>query len=151
LAVELGQSPFLNVFPDSKVRQTLQRMGKSPDERITAEAGREICQRNNLKALLTGSISSLGNQYLITLSATNASNGEAIAETQEQADSKEHVLKALDTAAGQLRSKLGESLASLKKFEKPLEEASTSSLEALKAYTLGDAKHSTGDDFGAIS
>ena len=150
LAVDLGQSPYFNVFPDQKVRQTLQRMGKSPDDRITGETGREICQRNSLKALLTGSIASLGSQYVITLTAVNASSGDMLAEAQAQADSKEHVLKALDQATGQLRAKLGESLASLQKFEKPLEEATTSSLEALKAYSLGDAKHSIGDDFGAI-
>src|SRR5262245_11385942 len=150
LAVDLGQSPYLNVFTDQKVRQTLQRMGKSPDDRITAEIGREICQRNSLKALLTGSIASLGSQYVITLSAVNASSGDMLAEAQAQADTKEHVLKALDQAAGQLRGKLGESLASLQRFEKPLEEATTSSLEALKAYTLGDAKHSIGYDFEAV-
>jgi len=150
LAVDLGQSPFLNIFSDQKVQQTLQRMGKSPDERITNEIGREICQRNSLKALLTGSIASLGSQYIVTLSAVNTASGETLAETQAQADSKEHVLKALDQAAGQLRGKLGESLASIQKFEKPLEEATTSSLEALKAYTLADAKHNSGDEFAAI-
>jgi serine/threonine protein kinase/tetratricopeptide (TPR) repeat protein len=150
LGVDLGQSPYLNVFTDQKVRQTLQRMGKSPDDRITGEIGREICQRNSLKALLTGSIASLGSQYVITLSAVNASSGDMLAEAQAQADTKEHVLKALDQAAGRLRGKLGESLASVQRFEKPLEEATTSSLEALKAYTLGDAKHSIGDDLEAV-
>ena len=150
LAVDLGQSPFLNVFPDQKMRQTLRRMGKSPDERITGEIAREISQRNGLKSLLTGSIASLGSQYVLTLSAVNASSGDTLAETQAQADSKEHVLKALDLAVSRLRGKLGESLASIRKFEKPLEEATTPSLEALRAYTLGDAKHNSGDDLGAI-
>jgi serine/threonine protein kinase/tetratricopeptide (TPR) repeat protein len=150
LSVDLGQSPFLNIFSDQKIAQTLKRMGKSPEERITTATGREICQRNSLRAMLTGSIAGLGSQYVITLSAVNAASGETLAETQAQADSKEKVLKALDEAAGELRGKLGESLASVKKHEKPLEEATTTSLEALKAYTLGDAKHTVFDELGAI-
>jgi serine/threonine protein kinase/tetratricopeptide (TPR) repeat protein len=150
VAVDLGQSPFFNVFPEQKVRQTLKLMGRSPDDRVTGEIGREICQRNSLKALLTSSIASLGSQYVITLTAMNASSGDLLAEAQAEADSKEHVLKALDQAASELRGKLGESLASLQKFDKPLEEATTSSLEALKAYTLGDAKHNVGDELASV-
>jgi serine/threonine protein kinase/tetratricopeptide (TPR) repeat protein len=148
--VELGQSPFLNVFSDEKSRQTLKLMGKSPDERITAAIGREICQRNGLKALLSGSIASLGSQYVITLDAINAATGDSLAEVQAQADSKEQVLKTLGSAAGRLRSTLGESLASIQRFDKPLEEAATSSLPALKSFTAGDLKHTTGDDLEAI-
>jgi eukaryotic-like serine/threonine-protein kinase len=150
LAVDLEQSPYLNVFSDAKARHTLELMGKPPDERITVEVAREICQRNGVKALLAGSIANLGSQYVVSLDAINASTGDSLAQVQGQADSKEQVLKTLDTTTTQLRGKLGESLASLQKFDKPLEEATTSSLEALKSFTMGDVKHSASDDFGAI-
>ena len=150
LAVDLQQSPFLNVVSDEKVRQTLAMMGKSSEERITPAIGREIAQRTGVKALLTGSIAGMGSQYVVTLDALNAGTGDTLAEVQARADSKEQVLKALDQSTTQLREKLGESLASIKKFDKPLEEATTSSLEALKAFTLGDEKHSTGNDLAAI-
>ncbi|NDQ56017.1 MAG: protein kinase [Acidipila sp.] len=150
LAVGLEQSPYLNVFSDAKARHTLTLMGKPADERITVDTAREICQRNGVKALLSGSIASLGSQYVVTLDAIKAATGDTLAEVQGQADSKEQVLKALDTATSQLRGKLGESLASIQKFDKPLEEATTSSLEALKSFSLGDVKHSNGDDLGAI-
>jgi serine/threonine protein kinase/tetratricopeptide (TPR) repeat protein len=150
LAVDLEQSPYLNVFSDSKVRHTLTLMGKPEDERVTVEIAREICQRNSVKALLAGSIASLGTQYVITLDAINAATGDSLAQVQGQADSKEQVLKTLDTTTSQLREKLGESLGSIQKFDKPLEEATTSSLEALKSFTLGDVKHGAGADFDAI-
>src|SRR4029077_5366929 len=150
LAVDLEQSPYLNVFSDAKARHTLALMGKPPGGGGPEEVAREICQRNGVKALLAGSIASLGSQYVVTLDAINASSGDTLAEVQGQADSKEQVLKTLDTTTNQLRGKLGESLASIQKFDKPLEEATTSSLEALKSFTLGDVKHSAADDFGAI-
>jgi serine/threonine protein kinase/tetratricopeptide (TPR) repeat protein len=150
LAVDLQQSPFLNVVSDERVRQTLGLMGKSAEERITAAIGREIAQRTGVKALITGSIAGMGSQYVVTLGAVNAATGDTLAEVQTRADSKEQVLKALDQSTTQLREKLGESLTSIKKFDKPLEEATTSSLEALKAFTLGDEKHSTGDDLASI-
>jgi serine/threonine protein kinase/tetratricopeptide (TPR) repeat protein len=150
LAVDLQQSPFLNVVSDERVRQTLGLMGKLADERITAAIGREIAQRTGVKALITGSIAGMGSQYVVTLGAVNAATGDTLAEVQTRADSKEQVLKALDQSTTQLREKLGESLTSIKKFDKPLEEATTSSLEALKAFTLGDEKHSTGDDLASI-
>jgi eukaryotic-like serine/threonine-protein kinase len=150
LSVELLQSPFLNVFSDERSRQTLKLMGKSADERITADIGREICQRNGVKALLVGSVATLGSQYVITLDAISGGSGDILAEVQGQAASKEQVLNALGKAATQLREKLGESLASIQKFDKPLEEATTSSLEALKSFTLGDVKHATVDEVGAI-
>jgi tetratricopeptide (TPR) repeat protein/predicted Ser/Thr protein kinase len=150
VAVDLGQSPYVNVFPDQKVKQTLQLMGRSPDERITSEVGREICQRDGIKAMLTGSIANVGRQYVITLEAVNAANGEALAQQQVQADSKEQVLNAVHSASSSLRRKLGESLASIQKYDKPLSEATTSSLEALKAFSLGDAKHFGGEDLAAI-
>jgi len=135
LAVQLGQSPFLNLFSDTRVRQTLRLMGRSPDERVTAEVGREICQRQGLKALMTGSITSLGSHYVLTLEALNSQSGEVLAREQVEAESKEQVLKTLSQAAINLREKLGESLNSLQRFDAPLE-VTTSSLEALKAYSL---------------
>ncbi|PYX91798.1 MAG: serine/threonine protein kinase, partial [Acidobacteria bacterium] len=136
LAVDLTQSPYLNVVPDQKVRQTLQFMGRSPEERVTTEIGREICQRSGIKAMLTGSIANLGSQYVITLDAINAANGDALARQQAEANSKEQVLNALHKASSSLRSKLGESLGSVQKYDKPLSEATTSSLDAHKALTL---------------
>ncbi|MGA9799682.1 MAG: protein kinase [Terriglobales bacterium] len=145
LAVSLGQSPYLNVIPDSKVQQTLKLMGKPPDTRITSDIGREICQRAHVKAMLTGSIAPLGSEYVITLEAVNAATGDSLAQVQEQAASKEQVLNALGEGAGKLRSNLGESLASIQKFDKPLQEVTTSSLEALKAFTQGDELREKGD------
>jgi serine/threonine protein kinase/tetratricopeptide (TPR) repeat protein len=150
VAVELEQSPFLNVFPDQRVEETLKFMGRPMDTRITTEVGREICQRNGIKGMLSGAISSLGSQYIITLEAVNASTGDSLGQTQAAADSKEQVLKALGSASSQLRMKMGESLASVQKFDMPLEQATTSSLEALKAFTLGDTQHNIGEDTAAI-
>ena len=150
LAVDLAQSPYLNVLPDEKVRQMLQFMGRSPEDRITTAVGREICQRSGIKAMLTGSIANLGSQYVVTLDAINAATGDALARQQAEANSKEQVLNALDKATNKLRGKLGESLASVQKYDKPLSEATTSSLDALKALTLGDAKHNAADELGAL-
>jgi len=149
LAVDLGQSPYLNVLSEGKVQQTLALMGKPSDTRLTPEIAREICQRSGVKALLTGSIASVGNQYMVTLAAINAASNDTLAEVQDRAASKDQVLKALDSTANQMRQKLGESLASIQKFATPLQEATTSSLEALKSYSLGDQKHSAGDDLNA--
>jgi tetratricopeptide (TPR) repeat protein/tRNA A-37 threonylcarbamoyl transferase component Bud32 len=141
LSVQLEQSPYLNILPESRVRQALRFMGRSPDKRLTVDVAREICLREGVKALLAGSIASLGSHYVITLTAVNAQTGDSLATEQIEADSKEHVLKALDRAASGLRRKLGESLASVQKFAMPLEQATTSSLEALKAFSLGQAEH----------
>jgi len=145
LAVSLGQSPYLNVVPDSKVQQTLKLMGKPPDTRLTSDIGREICQRAHVKAMLTGAIAPLGSEYVITLEAINAATGDSLAQVQEQAVSKEQVLNALGLGAGKLRGNLGESLASVQKFDKPLQEVTTSSLEALKAFTQADELREKGD------
>jgi eukaryotic-like serine/threonine-protein kinase len=150
VAVDLGQSPYINVVPDQRMKETLQFMGRSPEDRISNEVGREICQRDGIKAMLTGSIASLGSQYVITLEAVNASSGESLAQEQAQADNKETILSAVHRASSSLRQKLGESLASVQKYDKPLAEATTSSLEALKAFSLGDAKHFGGQDLAAI-
>ncbi|HUA16389.1 MAG TPA: protein kinase [Verrucomicrobiae bacterium] len=141
LAVQLEQSPYLNLVPDSKIREALTFMGRSPDDRVTNEVAREICQRQGIKAMLTGAIAGFGNHYVITLSALNGATGDSLATEQVEADSKEEVLKSLDKAASNLRQKLGESLGSVKQFAQPLEQATTSSLEALQAYTLGEEEH----------
>jgi Flp pilus assembly protein TadD len=145
LAVSLGQSPYLNVVPDSKVQQTLKLMGKPPETRLTSDIGREICQRAQVKAMLTGAIAPLGSEYVITLEAINAATGDSLAQVQEQATSKEQVLNALGLGADKLRGHLGESMASVKKFDKPLQEGTTSSLEALKAFSQADELRERGD------
>jgi serine/threonine protein kinase/tetratricopeptide (TPR) repeat protein len=135
LSVQLSQSPFLNLLPEQKVSETLKLMGRTPGERLTREVAREICVRTNSKAVLSGSISSLGSQYVIGLKAANCNSGDALAQEQVQAAAKEEVLKALDNAATGLREKLGESLSLVQKYDAPVEQATTSSLEALKAYS----------------
>src|SRR5208282_631934 len=150
LAVDLGQSPYLNVFPDQKIRQTLQFMGRSPGDRITSEVGREICLRDGIKAMLNGSIDSVGGQYVISLDATNVASGDSLGRQQTQAERKEDVLNALHSAASKLRGQLDESLSMLQKYDMSLSMATTSSLDALKALSLGDAKHNMGDELGAL-
>jgi eukaryotic-like serine/threonine-protein kinase len=137
LAVELGQSPFLNVLPDRKVSETLRMMGKTPSDRITWDVGRELCLRTGSKAVLGGTISSLGSHYLIELNASACSTDESLAKEQGEADDKEAVLKTLSQASSRMRTRLGESLPSVQKFEVPIE-ATTSSLEALKNYSMGE-------------
>ncbi|HKG59497.1 MAG TPA: protein kinase [Pyrinomonadaceae bacterium] len=144
LAVNLGQTPFLNLFPDDRVRETLRFMGRSPDDRITRDIGREICERQGIKAMLTGSIASLGSHYVITLEAVNPRSGDPIAREQMEAESKEKVLASLGTAAMNLRKKLGESLSSMQKYDVNIEQATTSSLEALKAYTMANDERAKG-------
>jgi serine/threonine protein kinase/tetratricopeptide (TPR) repeat protein len=137
LVVQLEQSPYLNIFPEERARETLRMMERSTDDRITREVGREICQRRGIKALLVGTIVSLGRNYVIALEAVNSQTGEAIAHQQTEAEGKERVLKALGRAATAMREHLGESLASIRKFDAPIEQATTASLEAFKDYTIG--------------
>jgi len=137
LAVDLGQSPFLNILSDGKVRATLQEMTHTPSERLTEELAREVCLRSASKAFINGSIASLGSQYVIGLNAINCASGDTLAREQVQAAGKEKVLDGLGRAATKLRSELGESLPSVQKFDVPLEQATTSSLEALKSFSLG--------------
>jgi eukaryotic-like serine/threonine-protein kinase len=125
-------------------------MGRSPDERVTRDVAREICLREGVKAMLAGSISSLGSHYVVTLEAINAQSGDALDREQVEAESKEQVLKSLDRAASSLREKLGESIGSVQKFATPLEAATTSSLEALQAFSLGQAEHQKTNDPAAI-
>lgn len=150
LAVSLEQSPFLDIFPDTEVRNTLRLMERSPDENITPELGREICLRKGLKAYITGTISSFGSLYVLTLEAINAKTGESISRRLDQADSKEQVLKVLGQAATDLREKLGESLSSIEQFDAQFE-YTTSSLEALKIYSLGVQQQRKGNWLAAIS
>ena len=150
LAVDLQQSPFLNVVPEQQVQKTLKYMGRPADQIVTSDIGREICQRDGIKAMLTGSIAAVGSQYLITLEAVNASTGDSLGQAQQQASGKDAVLGSLGEAATKLRGRLGESLASVQKFDKPLDQATTSSLEALKAFTLGDEQHNKLEDLAAI-
>jgi serine/threonine protein kinase/tetratricopeptide (TPR) repeat protein len=137
LSVQLEQSPMLALVSDRKVNDTLKLMGRPAGDRLTPEVTREVCQRTGSKAMVTGSIAGLGSQYVIGLKAVTCDTGDVLAEAQERAAGKEAVLKALDAAAVNLRSKLGESLGSVQKYATPVEEATTPSLEALKAYSLG--------------
>jgi serine/threonine protein kinase/tetratricopeptide (TPR) repeat protein len=150
LAVQLEQSPYLNILPESRIREALKFMGRSGDERVTRDVAREICLREGVKAMMLGSISSLGSHYVVTLEAVNAENSDSLAREQVEAESKEQVLKSLDRAASSLRGKLGESLGSVQKFDTPLEAATTSSLDALKEFSLGEAEHQKFNDEGAI-
>ena len=144
LSVQLGQSPFLTIFPEERVRETLRYMNRADEARVTRDLGLEICRRQNLKALIVGSISSLGTHYVLTLEALNAQSGDSIAREQVEADSKEKVLSSLGGAASSLREKLGESLSSIKKYDVPIEQATTSSLEALKAFAVANEERSKG-------
>src|ERR1039458_444923 len=137
LSVALNQSPFLNVLPENKVAATLQMMSRPAGTKLTPEVTSELCQRADSKAYMAGSIANLGSQYVLGLKAVNCQSGDPLAEGQMTAASKEKVLDALGEAASKLRTELGESLATVQKFDVPLEQATTSSLEALKAYSLG--------------
>ncbi len=136
LAVQLGQSPFLNILSDRKVEETLHLMGRPSTERITRDVARELCIRTGSKALLVGAISNLGGQFVVGVDAIGCSSGDTLAKEQEEAGTKADVLKALGKAASSLRGKLGESLATIQKFDVPVE-ATTPSLEALKAFSMG--------------
>ena len=141
LTVSLRQSPFLNVLSDNKVAATLRLMARPAGTPLTPDVARELCQRAESKAYIAGSIASLGNQYVLGLQAADCQSGEPLAQEQATAPAKEKVLDALGKAASKMRGELGESLATVQKFDVPLEEATTSSLEALKAYTLGLKAH----------
>jgi len=150
LAVQLEQSPYLNIVPDQTIRKALQFMGRGADERVTGSVAREICERENIKAMLSGSIVALGSQYVVALDATNCATGDSLAREQVTAATKESVLPAVGKAASSLRGKLGESLASIQKFDTPVTEATTSSLEALKAYAAADEMRNGGSEAESI-
>ncbi len=150
VAVQLGQTPFLNIVSEERIRETLRYMERSPDERVTRDLAREIAQRQGTDALLVGSIASLGRHYVISLEAVGAVSGDTIAREQVEAESRERVLARLGEATTSLRQKLGESLVSVERFSAPIEQATTPSLEAFKAYDLGRRKHFAGQYFEAI-
>ena len=137
LSVSLQQSPYLNVLSDAKVAATLRMMTQPPNTRLTPEVARELCQRADSKAYITGSIASIGSQYVVGLKAVNCVNGDVLAQQQAAATGKEKVLDVLGEAATKLRTQMGESLASVRRFDTPLPQETTPSLEALKAFSLG--------------
>jgi len=150
LQVSLAQSPFLSLVSDQEVQKTLKMMGRPTDTRVTPEIATEICVRKGIKAMVHGSIANLGSAFVVTLEAVNSANGNVIGQEQVQAASKEKVLDALGEASTNLRGKLGESLASIQKFDRPLTEATTSSLEALKLDNEASIRNNNGDFLGAI-
>ncbi len=137
LSVQLEQSPFLSIISDQQIQQTLQMMGQKPDAKLTPETSRELCQRMGSAAVLDGSIAQIGTRYLLTLKAVNCSSGESLASTEAQASDKNHVLDALGKIASEIRNKMGESLSTVQKFDTPLEQATTASLEALQTFSSG--------------
>jgi serine/threonine protein kinase/tetratricopeptide (TPR) repeat protein len=144
LAVKMMESPYLNIFTEEGVSETLRLMARPKDSRITSEIGREICLRQGLRALVGGSITVMGGTYAIQLKAVEAQSGSVLAMEQVEARSKDEVLGQLGRSAVRLREKLGESLSTIQKFDVPLEQATTSSLEALRAYAMGSEKSSKG-------
>ncbi len=136
LAVDLGQSPFLNVLSERRINETLRLMGRGPNDRVTRDVAQEICLRTGSKALLSGSIARLGNEYMVGLEAVGCGNGDSLAKEQASAATKEEAVKAVGRVGSSLRAKLGESLASVQKFDVPIE-ATTPSLEALKTFSMG--------------
>ena len=150
LSVQLEQSPFLSIIPDQQIQQTLQMMGQSAEAKLTPTIARELCQRTGSAAVLNGSIAQIGTQYLLTLKAANCVSEQSLASTEAEASDKNHVLDALGKTAAEIRNKLGESLSNVRKFDTPLEQATTSSLEALKAFSSGLKVQSTAGDAAAI-
>jgi len=150
LAVQLEQSPFLKLVSDYRAQQVLRMMGQPADARLTPRIAREICERTASAAVLDGSIAQIGTQYLLTLKAVNCVTGESLASTEAQASDKNHVLDALGKTASEIRNKLGESLSTVQKFDTPLEQASTPSLEALKAFSSGVKVQSTTGEAASI-
>ncbi len=146
LAIQLEQSPLLAIVSENHLRQSLKYLGKSSDEKITPEIAREIGVREGIKAILNGAIAKFGNDYIVTLEAQSTSTGDVIARVQTQAADKDHVLTALDQATTNMRARLGESLSSIQKLNTPFGQATTPSLEAFRAYAIGDAEHLRGKD-----
>jgi serine/threonine protein kinase/tetratricopeptide (TPR) repeat protein len=149
LAVDLEQSPFLNILSDGKAAETLKLMGRASGEHITGQVATELCQRTGSQAVVSGSIANFGTQYVVTLDAVGCNNDDSLAKERAEASGKEGVLKALDTSATALRARLGESLASVQKFDVPME-ATTPSLDALKAYSMAIATGRTKGDAEAV-
>src|SRR5713101_1281446 len=150
LAVQLEQSPFLSLVSDERIQQTLRLMGQPPDAVLTPEVARDLCQRVGSKAYIGGSITNLGQDYVIGLQAVNCATGDSLAREQAQAAGKEKVLDALSRAAASLREKLGESLSTVQKFDTPVEQATTPSLEALQAFSMGYKALTNGEFAAAV-
>src|SRR5215472_15243660 len=150
LAVQLEESPFLSIIPDEKIQQTLGLMGQPADTKLIPAIAREVCQRTASAAVLDGSIARIGTQYLLTLRAVDCESGKTLASTEANASDENHVLDALGRVSVEIRNKLGESLNTIQKFDTPLEQATTPSLEALKAYSFGtQALRTKGPDVAA--
>jgi len=145
LAVQLEQSPFLSTVSDKQIQQSLQMMGQKPDAKLTPEIARELCERTGSAAVLDGSIAQIGTKYLLTLKAVNCVSGESLASTEAQANDKNQVLDALGKTASEIRTKLGESLSTVRAYDTSLVDATTPSLDALKAYTVGLQKGKSND------
>src|SRR5712671_1825950 len=150
LSVELEQSPFLSLESEEGIQQTLRMMGQPTNVRLTPQIAREVCQRTNSTAALDGSIALIGTRYNVILKAVNCVNGELLASTEAQASDKNHVLDALGKVALEMRRRLGESLSTVQKYNTPLEQATTPSLEALQAFSLG-VKASLAGDIAAVA
>jgi eukaryotic-like serine/threonine-protein kinase len=146
LRVQLAQSPVLDIISQQHLRQSLQFLGRKQDETITPQIAREIGEREGVKAILTGSIAPLGKAFVLTLDAQNTANGDDIASAEATAPDKEHVLEALNQVTATMRGKLGESLSSIQRLNAPFGQATTPSLEAFRAYALGDEAHQKGND-----
>lgn len=150
LAVKLEESPYLNIFPERQVHETLRFMGRETTASVTPELGQEICERQGIKAMVNGEIALLGSSYVVTLNAVECVTGRSLARQQVEANDKESVLAAVGDAAVRMRRGLGESLASIEKFDAPVEQATTSSLEALRALSLGEETRVRGQEPDAI-
>ena len=151
LKVQLGQSPFLDIVGDDRVTEELGLMQRPPDERLTHAVARDACERLGLKAMLDGTLAALGRNYVLTLDATDCHTGETVASEQREATSKEEVLRVLGPMASTMRTRLGESLPSIKQFDVPIEQATTPSLPALKAYALGVAERRRGRELESVA
>jgi tetratricopeptide (TPR) repeat protein len=141
LAIQLDQSPFLNVLSDEMVGEWLKLMQRPASEQLTPLVARELCLRSNSTALIEGSIARIGEHYLVAAKAVDGSKGNTLASAEKEAENRDHILKGLEEVGNNLRQKVGESLASLEHFNQPLEQATTPSLEALQAFTLGTRYH----------
>ena len=151
LKVHLGQSPFLDIIPDQRIGETLESMNRQAGTKLTHEVAREVCQRLGVKAMLEGAIAPLGSHYVVTLTATDCATGDQLARTQTEATAKERVLAELGTISSSMRTRLGESLPSMQRFDVPIEQVTTPSLTALKAYTVGLEERRRGRELESIA
>jgi tetratricopeptide (TPR) repeat protein/predicted Ser/Thr protein kinase len=151
LKVHLGQSPFLDIITDQRIGETLESMNRKADAKLTHAVAREVCQRLGVKALLEGAITPLGSHYVVTLTATDCATGDQLARTQTEATSKDRVLADLGTISSSMRTKLGESLQSMQRFDVPIEQVTTPSLTALEAYTLGLEERRRGRELESVA